>query len=313
MSDLAPYLSIVVPLFNEEDNVCKLVERIEGVVRDLPYWSEVILVDDGSVDLTADRARGLVNRYDNLKLIIFRRNFGQTAAMVAGLQYAKGTVLVTLDGDLQNSPEDIPRFVAKIEEGFSLVIGWRANRRDALFSRVLPSRIANWIIGKITGVPIKDNGCSLKAYRAELIKQVPLYSEMHRFIPAMTSMGSTNFCELEVQHHARSAGQSKYGMNRIYKVIIDLIGIKALLVTARSSTVFFAVPASIAAGIATPLLYQGVLLNSLTLFGSGLLWASAATMLGFLGVLTAMLVSTGSLPVSTLSLLGAEKRGRLQP
>jgi glycosyltransferase involved in cell wall biosynthesis len=158
----------------------------------------------------------------------FRRNYGQTPAMAAGIEQARGKVLVTMDGDLQNDPADIGTFLAKIDEGYDIVVGWRHNRQDKLVSRKIPSKIANWLIGRVTGVPIKDNGCSLKAYRADLIKQIPLYSEMHRFIPAMASIAGPRIAEIKVRHHARQFGQSKYGLSRIYKVLLDLLVIKTV-------------------------------------------------------------------------------------
>ncbi len=162
-------------------------------------------------------------------MVKFRRNYGQTAAMAAGIEHAFGKILITMDGDLQNDPADIPKFIDKIGEDYDIVCGWRYNRMDKLVTRKLPSKVANWIIGKITGVPIKDNGCSLKAYRAELIKSVPLYSDMHRFIPAMTSLAGTKIAEIKVNHYPRQFGKSKYGLSRIYKVLVDLLSIKTIL------------------------------------------------------------------------------------
>jgi glycosyltransferase involved in cell wall biosynthesis len=161
-------------------------------------------------------------------LVKFRRNYGQTPAMAAGIAQASGDVIVTMDGDLQNDPADIGALLRKIDEGYDIVVGWRFDRQDKLVSRKIPSRIANKLIAKVTGVPIKDNGCSLKAYRANLIKKIPLYSEMHRFIPAMASIAGPKIAEIKVQHHARQFGQSKYGLSRIYKVLLDLMVIKTV-------------------------------------------------------------------------------------
>ena len=163
-----------------------------------------------------------------MRVVNFRRNYGQTPAMAAGIEQAHGKILVTMDGDLQNDPRDIEHFLAKIDEGYDIVVGWRHNRQDKLISRKIPSKIANWLIGKVTGVPIKDNGCSLKAYRASLIKEIPLYSEMHRFIPAMASIAGPRIAEIKVRHHARQFGQSKYGLSRVYKVLLDLMVIKTV-------------------------------------------------------------------------------------
>ncbi len=222
-------LSIIVPLFNEEESVAPLYESITDALRQLDLSCEIIFVDDGSKDKTFQFSRELAQRDDRFRVIKFRKNYGQTAAMAAGIELARGKVLVTMDGDLQNDPADIPKLLKKIEEGNDIVCGWRFNRQDKLITRKIPSMIANWIIGKITGVDIKDNGCSLKAYRAEIMKSVPLYSDMHRFIPAMTSLAGTSIAQIKVNHYPRRFGESKYGLSRIYKVLVDLLIIKAIL------------------------------------------------------------------------------------
>ena len=179
-------------------------------------------------DRTLERAVEIARDDPRVRVVKFRRNYGQTPAMAAGIEHARGKILVTMDGDLQNDPADIAHFLAKIDEGYDIVVGWRFNRQDKLMSRKIPSKIANWLIGKVTGVPIKDNGCSLKAYRAALIKEIPLYSEMHRFIPAMASIAGPRIAEIKVRHHARQFGQSKYGLSRVYKVLLDLMVIKTV-------------------------------------------------------------------------------------
>ena len=223
------YLSIIVPLFNEEESILPLYESIVRTIDPLDVRYEILFVDDGSKDRTFFKARELAHKDNRLRVIRFRKNYGQTAAMTAGIDQARGDILVTMDGDLQNDPGDIPEFIKKIREGYDIVCGWRHKRQDKLISRRIPSVVANWIIGKITGVPIKDNGCSLKAYRGEIIKSIPLYSDMHRFIPAMTSLAGTRVAEIKVNHHPRRFGVSKYGISRIYKVMIDLLVIKTLL------------------------------------------------------------------------------------
>ena len=222
-------LSVIVPLYNEEESVGPLYKAIIGALEPLGMIYEILFVDDGSRDGTFGKAKELAEQDTRLRVIRFRKNYGQTPAMVAGIEHARGKVLITMDGDLQNDPADIPKFLEKINEGNDIVCGWRHKRQDKLISRKIPSKIANFIIGKITGVPIKDNGCSLKAYRAEVIQSIPLYSDMHRFIPAMTSMAGTKVAQLKVNHHPRKFGVSKYGISRIYKVIIDLLVIKTLL------------------------------------------------------------------------------------
>jgi glycosyltransferase involved in cell wall biosynthesis len=230
---MTPDLSIIVPLYNEEDNVRPLFEAIAAALAPLPLTAELLLIDDGSRDATFERALELPrDGKPKLRVIKLRRNYGQTAAMAAGIEHARGRILVTMDGDLQNDPRDIPRFLAEIDKGYDLVVGWRKARKDH-WSRVLPSKVANRLIGWITGVPIKDNGCSLKAYRAELIKEIPLYAEMHRFIPAMASLAGARIAEIEVRHHARRFGRSKYGFSRIYKVLVDLVVIATILDFAR--------------------------------------------------------------------------------
>ncbi len=221
-------LSVVVPLFNEEDSVGLLVSKLMDALAGTGIDFEIILVDDGSSDNTFPIAKTLAQQETRLKVIKFRKNFGQTPAMAAGIDNASGEIIVTMDGDLQNDPEDIPMMVGKIKAGADIVVGWRHQRQDAFLSRKLPSIIANKLIGRVTGVPVKDNGCSLKAYRSVVIKRIPLYSEMHRFIPAMSSIAGARIEEVKVRHHARQFGESKYGLSRIYKVLFDLLAIKTV-------------------------------------------------------------------------------------
>ena len=229
MSEGRPYLSVIVPLYNEEESVLPLYNAIASRLQAIKVEYEIILVNDGSSDSTFERSKWLAGQDKRIRIIKFRRNYGQTPAMAAGIDYARGKILVTMDGDLQNDPADIARLLEKINEGYDVVVGWRHNRQDKLITRRIPSRIANWIIGKVTGVPIKDNGCSLKAYRAEVIRNVPLYSEMHRFIPAMSSLVGARITEIKVRHHPRRYGASKYGLSRIYKVLLDLLTVKTLM------------------------------------------------------------------------------------
>ena len=225
---MAPELSIVVPLYNEEESLRPLYGAITHAVAPLGISFEIVFVDDGSRDATVRIADEIARSDPRVCLVKFRRNYGQTPAMAAGIAQASGDVIVTMDGDLQNDPTDIGALLRKIDEGYDIVVGWRFDRQDKLVSRKIPSRIANALIAKVTGVPIKDNGCSLKAYRATLIKKIPLYSEMHRFIPAMASIAGPKIAEIKVQHHARQFGQSKYGLSRIYKVLLDLMVIKTV-------------------------------------------------------------------------------------
>lgn len=219
---------MIVPFFNEEDNIRRMHAAIVGALEPSGLRFEMVLVNDGSRDRTLDIAVEIAREDPRVRVVNFRRNYGQTPAMAAGIEHARGEVLVTMDGDLQNDPRDIELFLAKINEGYDIVVGWRHNRQDKLVSRKIPSRIANWLIGRVTGVPIKDNGCSLKAYRASLIKEIPLYSEMHRFIPAMAAIAGPRLAEIKVRHHARQFGQSKYGLSRVYKVLLDMLVIKTV-------------------------------------------------------------------------------------
>jgi glycosyltransferase involved in cell wall biosynthesis len=218
------HLSIVVPLYNEEECIDKLVQKIhEGASRfQFPY--EIILVDDGSTDGTWKSLERLKETVPNLKGIKFRRNYGQTSAMVAGFDHSRGEIIVTMDGDLQNDPADIPMLLDKMKEGYDIVSGWRKDRKDH-WSRVMPSKVANWMISSTTGVRLHDYGCSLKAYRADCIKSIKAYGEMHRFFPVVASMTGARVAEIPVNHHPRKYGTSKYGFNRIFKVFSDLFSI----------------------------------------------------------------------------------------
>jgi glycosyltransferase involved in cell wall biosynthesis len=223
-----PKLSVIVPFYNEEDSIGPLHRAIVDAVDQLHIPYEMVFVDDGSKDATLPRAEALAARDSRVRVVAFRRNYGQTAAMAAGIEMASGEILVTMDGDLQNDPADIEHFLSKITEGYDIVVGWRHKRQDKLITRKIPSQIANRLISKVTGVPINDNGCSLKAFRASLIKKIPLYSEMHRFIPAMAWIAGPRIAEIKVRHHARQFGQSKYGLSRAYKVLLDLMVIKTI-------------------------------------------------------------------------------------
>jgi len=259
-----PDLSVIVPFYNEEESIRGMHAAIVGAVGPLGVPFEMVFVDDGSRDRTFEVALEIARSDERVRVVKFRRNYGQTPAMAAGIAEARGRVLVTMDGDLQNDPGDIEHFLAKIDEGYDIVVGWRFNRQDKLISRKIPSRIANWLIGKVTGVPIKDNGCSLKAYRASLIKEIPLYSEMHRFIPAMASIAGPRIAEIKVRHRARQFGQSKYGLSRIYKVLLDLMVIKTVASFTARPLVWFSL-------LATPLIVLGTIALGFSL------WRWAAT------------------------------------
>jgi len=222
-------LSVVVPVYNESESAEPLVRALHASLSAQPRSYEVILVDDGSTDDTWPRLKALAAEIPRFRLIRFRRNFGQTAAMSAGIDHARGAVIVTLDADLQNDPADIPMLLDRMTDGVDVVSGWRKDRKDAFINRKLPSMIANALISNITGVALHDYGCTLKAYRAEVIKNVRLYGEMHRFIPALASWVGGTVVEVPVNHRARRFGRSKYGISRTLRVVLDLITVKYLL------------------------------------------------------------------------------------
>ncbi len=218
-------ISIVIPIYNEEENIPILYDKLKNVLNRMDIQYEIIFVDDGSSDNSRKILEDIAAKDKHVKVVEFARNFGQTSAMMAGMDISSGDVIITMDGDLQNDPEDIPRLLEKIHEGYDVVSGWRKNRKDAAISRKIPSKIANWLIGKLTGVKIHDYGCTLKAYRASVVKNVRLYGEMHRFIPAIASMvtATDKIVEIPVKHHPRLYGKSKYGISRTLKVIVDLL------------------------------------------------------------------------------------------
>lgn len=218
-------VSVVVPIYNEVESLSLLVEAITTTMSKLGAPYELICVDDGSTDGSVELLRRLAQQSDVLKGVVLRRNYGQTAAMAAGFKHARGKAIVTLDGDLQNDPADIPRIIDKLNEGYDLVSGWRRHRQDDALTRRLPSKIANWLIGRVTGVQLHDYGCSLKAYRAELIADMNLYGELHRFLPALAFIEGARITEIEVGHHARQFGHSKYGLGRTIRVLLDLFTI----------------------------------------------------------------------------------------
>jgi glycosyltransferase involved in cell wall biosynthesis len=228
-----PDLSVVAPLFNESQNVQPLVDWILEALASYPAPFEIILVDDGSRDDTWQRVAAAAATDRRIRGLRLARNVGQTAAMMAGFDHARGRVVVSLDGDLQNDPRDIPALVAKLDDGYDLVCGWREKRQDKLLLRKVPSWVANRIIRRLTGVAITDNGCSLKAYRRDLLDRISLYAEQHRFIPALSASVGARITEMPVRHHARRFGESKYGISRTVKVIVDLFTLK-MITTFRS-------------------------------------------------------------------------------
>ena len=222
-------VSIIVPVYNEEDSIGLLYKAVEKSLKTMRIPWELILVDDGSQDNSLEKIRGIVKKHPgHVSAVILRRNFGQTAAIAAGIDHSEGDVIVLLDADLQNDPADIPAMINKLAEGYDLVSGWRFNRHDKFLTRTLPSRIANSLISAVTGVKLHDYGCTLKAYRREVLTGFRLYGEMHRFIPVYANSIEAKIVEVKVRHHARKFGKAKYGLERIFKVILDLFTVKFL-------------------------------------------------------------------------------------
>ena len=232
-------VSMVVPVFNEKGCLNQLYDELVAAIDSMKRECEVILVNDGSQDGSAEVMDELARQDERIITIHFRRNFGQTAAIMAGIDRSRGDFIVVLDADLQNDPADIPRLIEYLEKGHDVVSGWRKKRHDAAFTRRLPSRIANWLISKISGVRLHDYGCTLKAYRRDILKGVRLYGEMHRFIPIYAHMRGGSVVEVPVNHRPRTIGQSKYGLRRIYKVFLDLIVVKFLLSYSVKPIYFF--------------------------------------------------------------------------
>lgn len=216
-------ISIIIPIFNEKDNLEKLLQEINDSIKNLSFKNEIIAINDGSTDDSDKILKKLSTKYSNLKIINFSRNFGQTAALSAGFDHAKGDIIVPLDADLQNDPSDIEKLINKIDEGYDVVSGWRKNRKDNPIKRTFLSKVANKLISFSTGVKLHDYGCTLKAYKKSALSDVKLYGEMHRFIPIYANIAGANVAEIEVNHRKRIHGASKYGLNRIYKTILDLI------------------------------------------------------------------------------------------
>ncbi|MBI4496784.1 MAG: glycosyltransferase family 2 protein, partial [Chloroflexi bacterium] len=280
--------SIVVPVYNEEENIALLHQAIQGAADSLPGSYEVIYVDDGSRDGSFARLEALAAGDPRVKVVQFRRNFGQTAAIAAGIEHATGDILIFMDADLQNDPADIPLLLAKLEEGYDVVSGWRIKRQDAFWTRKVPSWAANRLISAITGVHLHDYGCSLKAYRREVIQQVNLYGEMHRFVPVYAAWVGARIAEVPVNHRPRLRGTSKYGLSRTFKVALDLL-------TAKFLSSYFTKPIYVFGGVGLFLLALSVLAILLALFQK---FAYGVSLIQTpLPVLAGVLLSTGLIAI----------------
>jgi glycosyltransferase involved in cell wall biosynthesis len=312
-------VSVVVPLYNERENVTLLYEAVKRVLERSDYHYEMVFVDDGSRDGTTDILRELAHKDKTLVAVLFRKNFGQSAAMAAGFKTARGEVVVAMDGDLQNDPEDIPKLVEKLGEGYDVVSGWRKNRKDKLIIRKVPSRIANRLICSITDVRLHDTGCSLKAFRREVIEGIRLYGELHRFIPALARVEGARISEVVVNHHPRRFGQSKYNITRTFRVLMDLSSLNFFLKYLRNPLQFFgkiglyfslfalggSVWTGVLLGIKQVPLEEANVILTLTF----LLWVAGFQSL-FLGLVAALIVKTGKRRGVTLAPLLETQDGK---
>ena len=297
---MPPEISLVIPIYNEAPNIEALYGEITAALDPWGRTYEVLLIDDGSSDGSADLLAQLPGRDPRFRVIRFRRNFGQTPAFSAGFAYARGRIIITSDGDLQNDPKDIPMLVARLEDGYDIVCGWRKDRKDTLVTRRIPSMIANKLISRATGVELHDYGCSLKAFRSEVVKPLRLYGEMHRFIPAIASEFGVKVAEVVVNHRARRAGASKYGLSRTIRVILDLLTVKFLLNYATRPLQIFGLVGVILGGLGTVIMayltfvrlfmHQGIADRPLLLFG--ILLVSAGLQLLTMGLLAELQART---------------------
>ena len=284
--------SIVVPLYNEEGNVEPLFEGISAVMEGLGVSYEIVAVDDGSLDSTGEKLRRAQEVRPHLRVVSLRRNFGQTAALSAGMDFSSGKVIVTMDGDLQNDPKDIPRLLKKMDEGYDIVSGWRQQRKEPFLNRRLPSILANRLISKVSKVKLHDYGCTLKAYRREVIENINLYGDMHRFVPALASAMGARITEIEVTHHSRRSGKSKYGLSRTYKVILDLLTLTFMLFFFHRPMLLFGIAGSFSGGAGLILAITGFIKR--VFFGQGIanrpLFTVASPLLIVMGI---QLISIG--------------------
>lgn len=300
-SETAKYdVSIFIPVYNEEENIEILDRKIQEALEDQNLNYEVIYVDDGSRDRSYEILKNIAQDRSNIKVIKFRRNFGQTAAMSAGIDAASGKVLIPMDSDLQNDPSDIPKLLEKINEGYDVVSGWRKNRKDTFIDRKLPSMIANKLISWLSGVNLHDYGCTLKAYRAEVLKDIRLYGELHRFIPICASWVGAKVTEMPVKHHERQFGQSKYGIDRTFKVVLDLILMKFLTdyitkpIYIFGSIAFMSMLLSITSFIAAVILKisSGIQLDHTPLLLLGTMFFTVSIQIFMMGILADLVMRT---------------------
>lgn len=287
-------VSIVIPVYNEVENIVPLLARVDAALRRSGREYEIVFVDDGSTDGSGERLSELARDRAELKVVRFRRNYGQTAAMQAGIDWSVGAVIVTLDGDLQNEPDDIPMMLDEIEHGYDLVHGWRKDRHDAWLNRRLPSWLANRLISAVTRFPIHDLGCTLKAMRREIAEELELYGEMHRFIPILAHARGARCKEVVTRHHARQHGQTKYGISRTLRVLLDLLTVKYILS-------YFASPMKLFGGVGLLVLLASAIALSATL---AMKWWGGVDMTGNPLLLLAAISSLAAIQLMSLGLLG---------
>ncbi len=300
-------ISIVIPFYNEEESIIPLYEAVSKAMGKLDYTYELIIVDDGSTDRTLEKAIQLTQNSTNVKVVKLKRNYGQTTGLHAGFQHASGRYIVTMDGDLQNDPEDIGNMIEKLKEGNDIVLGWRYNRQDNALSRKLPSKIANWLVRTVTGVPVKDNGCAIRAYKAEIINNFPMYSEMHRLLPVITALAGAKFTQIKVKHHPRKYGSSKYGLSRIYKVILDLFALKTVF-SSFSKPLFSFGAASFISGLLCVLAFL-ISIVQITVFhqetvvvtlGISILFGVLSLTLLFFGIISHLIYRSGNIKIENM-------------
>lgn len=307
-------LSIVIPFYNEEDSIQPLYDAVTESMSKLSYSYELILVDDGSKDNTLNKMVEIAKSDSRLKVVKLKKNYGQTTGLHAGFQNAVGKYIVTMDGDLQNDPSDIGRMMEKLGEGNDICLGWREHRQDSQFTRLLPSKIANTLVRNVTGIPVRDNGCAIRSYKAETINKFPMYSEMHRLLPVINALTGASFTQIPVKHHARKFGSSKYGLSRIYKVILDLIALKTVFSSFNKPLFGFGFPVLIS-GLLSLILF-GITLTTwffnpgyplVVLLGSTALFGILSFTLGFLGIICHLVYRSGNLKIEKMYKLKISK------